>query len=325
MLDWLLATVATASRLVAPYLDDRPPHIKYEPAEPKQFRNAADALDWLDEEFPNLHAAARYAVEHAKDVWAWQLVDATWPLFLHRGHHQERLTFDRLGLGAASRCADLYGQAKMLDRLGLALRDLGRLDEAAEHVRQALKIWRALSDRARVASSLHRLGFMAADRQDFDDAIGHFTVALVEYQELAETRGTALTLNDLGAALTEIGRPAEAIEHLTRAQGLLAGHPDRYNQTRTLILLGRAHARAGDRSVATEQLERAAADMRDIGSRSGEAKALESIADLAERSGQPDIARRYYLEALQIVRSISTQKADRLRQHLARLERGGLL
>jgi tetratricopeptide (TPR) repeat protein len=323
MLDWLLFTVAAASRLAAPYLNDRPPDIEYEPGEPKRFKDSADALDWLEEEFPNLRAAARYAVDHAKDTFAWQLVDATWPLFLHRGHHQERLEFEQLGLGAARRSPDLYAQAKMLDRVGLALRDLGRFDEAADHVGEALEIWRKLPDRTRTASSLHRLGFMAADRHDLDAAIRHFTNALARYQELEDMRGMALTLNDLGSVLTESERSVEAIEHLERARQLLADHPDQYNQMRTIILLGCAHARSGDLHVATDLLDRAVAGMRDIGSRSGEAKALESLGDLAERSGKPDEARRYYLEALRILLPISRQKADRLRRCLARLDSPG--
>jgi tetratricopeptide (TPR) repeat protein len=320
MLDWLLHSVVVASRLAAPYLHDLPSEVVYEPAEPKSFADAAEALEWLEQEFPNLHAAVRFALDHGLFLVGWQLVDATWPLFLHRGHHQDRLEFDQLGLRAARQGENLYGQAKMLDRIGLALRDLDRLDDAVEHFRQGLSIWQRLGDRIREASSLRRIGAVAAIRGGYEEAIGRFTQALDVYQALGETRRTALALNDLGGALTETGRAAAAIEHLEQARRLLSGRSDRYNQTRTLILLGRAHARAGDVRAAADQLDRALVTMREIGSRAGEAAALEARGDLAERAGRPDEARDRYREALQILISISTREADRLREHLTRLE-----
>jgi len=316
-LDWFLYTAWSASQVVLPYRLLSRGAVIHEPAEPVVFTGSLQALDWLEDEFANLRAAVRAASERGLFDVAWQLVDGIWPLFLYRGHHTERLEIDRMGLAAARACSDSPGEAKMLNRTGLALRALGRLDEAADDFRGALEIWRREGNRQRVAGSLRRLGLVEKDRGRVDEAIALFKEALDDYRAMGRSRKVALMLCDLGDAMIGRDRQAEAVECLTEARRLLAREPDPYNQARVLVLLGRA--RAGGPTAAADLLERALEEMRRIGSDNGEAQALEALGDLALENGHRDDARERYEDARRILVRQGA-RSGRLDDRLSRLD-----
>lgn len=301
MTDWFLAAVTSAGQAVTPYRRDQPRDVRHPPAEPAWFSDPGSALDWLDRELPEVIAVARFAVGHGLSTAAWQLADAMWPLFLYQGRYAERMEFDRLGLDAARAGGDRLGEAKMLNRIGLALLHNGRLDEADTRFQQARHTWEELGDRARVAGCQRRLALVAATRSRFEDAIGYFDAALITYRELSDARHTALTLGDLADVLTSAGRPHEAITALGEAGSLLAGTDDSYNQARVLIRLGRAEEQAGELAAANGHLSHALRSMREIGSLRGQAQALMALGGLAEHAGQPELAQRLFAQAREIM------------------------
>jgi len=323
MLDWYLAAVTSAGQIVAPYRHDQRRDIRYPPSEPARFPDAGSALEWLDHELPEVMTAARFAAAHGLPAVAWQLADAMWPLFLYNGRYGERLEFDRLALKAARDCGDRLGEAKMLNRLGLAVLDLGQFAEADRYFQQALRAWERMGNADRAAGCLRRLGFVAVARHQTDDAIDYFTRALRTYRELPDGRKIALTLSDLGDVLTSADRAAEAVASLREASSLLADIADPYNQALVRIRLGLALEHAGQHAAADDNLQTALGRMRDIGSARGEAEALLALGSLAERAGRPADARQKYEAAARILTRISSPRTGQVRDRLARLENRG--
>lgn len=320
MLDWYLDTARAAAELILPYRQGPPCDVQSVPPEREDFRDAGEALDWLDRERGNLFAAARHALDRGLPRTAYQLVSALWPLFLRRGLYRERLDFEGIGLDAARRSGDPEAEARMLDRVGLALYELERFDEASDFMSRALTLWRRLEDRHRQASSLRRLGFVAVAGNRLDEAIDSFTGALEAHRALGETRAAALARIDLGDALTRAGRPEEAISRLRGTPALLAEVPDHYNRARALAKLGRAHGLTGELADAADLLHRALRLMRELGSPPGEAEVLETLGELAERAGQPGEARQHYEGALDILTRLDAPRAARLRGRLDGLD-----
>jgi len=312
----VLAALA-AGRVIAPYR--RLPDPGFSGPEPPVFADAAAAIDWLDEEFGNLRAIAARAHELGWHRQSWWLVDAAWPLFAHRGHHVERLEFDRTGLAAARADGDATAEAKMLNRTGLALRELGRLDEAARDFTAALRLWRRLDVPHRVAGARRRLGLLHSDGGDLDAAAEHFSSAVDVYDSLGEHRRAARTRCDLGAVLIRLGRAADAVAVLTEAERALESASDPYTHARALLLLGQAHAEGHPPDAAVRFAERGLAAMRAIGSAIGEADALHVLGDLAVRDGQVAEARRHYTAARRILAGTgaSTRILDRRLAELA--------
>ncbi|QFG26501.1 NB-ARC domain-containing protein [Actinomadura sp. WMMB 499] len=296
---WTAAAALAANAAAAPYRRlPEPPEAPGVPA-PPSFPSAREALDWLDSESVNLSAVAARAQEAGHHEEALLIVDAAWPLFLHRGHRDLRLDLDLVGLAAARSAGDRAAEAKMLNRTGLAWRDRDRPDRAAEDFLAARDIWRELGDRPRTAGSERRLGLLELDRGDAAAARRHFRTALGVHRDGGDDRKTALCLCDLGAALLEDGHrdPAardEAAALLTEARALLEGGDDPYNRARALVLLGRARAGAPD---AEEQVTAGLAAMRELGSAAGVAGALRALGDLAARDGRDATALHRYEEA----------------------------
>ena len=323
MLDWFLITVRNASRAIAPYRQLPEEAISHPAAETVRFIDAGSALDWLDDALPDVLAAARLAADEGLLTVAWQLADAVWPLFVYRGRYTERLEFDRLGLSAAQRSGNMIGEAKMLNRLGLAVMTLDQFDDADECFHRALSLWEQLGNRGRIAGSMRRLGLVAAARGRPDEAIGWLGRALTVYRELDDARKIALTLSDLGDALISTGQASEAVRCLRNAGSLLADVRDPYSQVRVLTRLGRAHEEAGDVVAAGDHLLRALHAMRDIGSPRGEAEALTALGGLAERTGELDEARQRYADAERILVMLGHPQVSQIRAQLARLPKPG--
>ncbi|HEX4834332.1 MAG TPA: tetratricopeptide repeat protein [Trebonia sp.] len=323
MLDWFLVTAGAASAAVTPYRHDLSPQVRYAPAESVEFASAGVALDWLDRELPSVIAIVRLAASQRHYAVAWQLADAMWPLFLYRGHYGERLELDQLALAAARDGDDATGQAKMLNRLGLAVMDLGRHVEAREYFEQAITFWERLGDADRLAGGQRRLGLVALAESQPEAAIDLFTRALNGYTELGATRKTALALGDLGTALLQASRPGEAIARLQEAGTLLAQVIDPYSQARVVYRIGLAHEQAGDLPAATAFLRRGLRAMRDIGSPKGEADGLIALAGLALRAGQRGEARELLTDARRILVSAGSPRVAEVTESLAQLGEPG--
>jgi tetratricopeptide (TPR) repeat protein len=323
MLDWYLAAVTSAGQVVTPYRHDQHRDIRYPPSEPARFPDAGSALEWLDHELPEVMTAARFAAANGFPAMVWQLADAMWPLFLYNGRYGERLEFDRLALQAARDGGDSAGEAKMLNRIGMAVMDLGQIDEADAYFHEALRAWERMGNRDRAAGCMRRLGFVAMARRRPVEAIGYFTRALGTYRELASSRHVALTLSDLGDALTSADRPAEAVASLREASSLLADIADPYNQALVLIRLGLALEHAGQHADADGSVRTAMHRMRDIGSARGEADSLVALGSLAEHAGRPAEARWQYAAAMEILTRISSPRIGQVRERLARLDDPG--
>jgi tetratricopeptide (TPR) repeat protein len=286
MLDWYLYAVAAAGRVAAPYRRALVP----EPVgEALEWTDPAAALDWLDQEFRNLVAVARWALAESLPHQVYELVDAAWPLFLHRGHLIERLGFDRLGLTAARQAYDRTAEAKMLNRTGLALQALGRYDEAAADFSAALLLWRELGVKHRVAGTLRRLGLVDLARGDLDAALERFRTAAERYAVLGEDRRQAKALRDVAEALVGADRSEEAVAPLREALVALSLDDDPHTRARVLMLLGKVGVDPGP-------VHEALATMRTLGSHSGEAAALRVLADLAAQAGDAVAAERYEAE-----------------------------
>ncbi|RFU38752.1 hypothetical protein DZF91_26040, partial [Actinomadura logoneensis] len=310
---WCLRTALAASDAIAPHRRLRRPRPVADVPDARRFGTSAEALDWLDAEFSSLHAVAARAEEQGLYEACWLLVDALWPLFVHRGHRAERLDFEELGLDAARSAGDAEAEAKMLNRTGLTRRVLGDLDGAERDFLAALALWERLGNRQRQGGAERRLGLLAADRRDWDAVITRYTSALAVYRGLGEERRAARTLCDLGAVLVEARRPQDAIDVLMDARDAFAHVDDPHGLARTILFLARAKADIGAGDEAAGLFADALRRMREIGSGTGTVSALRACAEFEVDGGAPDTAVRLLTEAREILARLAlpTEPVDR--------------
>ncbi|MFC0533162.1 tetratricopeptide repeat protein [Phytohabitans kaempferiae] len=318
MLEWYLAGVLAADRILTPYRHR-------DPADPFTLLGGdavthdgrPDALRWLEDERGNLVAAVQYAAGD-RPLLAWRIADSMWPLFHLCLHRSDRMLVDRIAVECAVHLGDRDREARMVRRWAFAHFDVGRLDEAHELFERSRRLCDELGDRYGVASAVEGLGMVAAANHRYDEAVVHFGHQERLCRELGERRRTGLALLNLGAAHNALSRPEHAEAHLRRADAVFAdvGDIDPYNQARVGIELARALGRLGEREQAEDRLRAALRQMREVGSPRGAATALHRLGELDLEAGDFPAARDHLTSALRTFEELADLEAGEVRRLL---------
>ncbi|MEU0529612.1 ATP-binding protein [Amycolatopsis tolypomycina] len=314
---WFLHEMTRANLVVIPNRWRVSPVCEQYRNTPPAFGSGRAALEWLDEQLPNVLAVLEEVVARQHDEVAWQLCEALWELFLHRKHFPRWLRSHELGIAAAQRCRNTVAQARLRCQLGRAYLDLGRFEAAERECGRALELARAAGSRHNESVALDQLGTAAQGRGDVATAIACYRGSLEIEGELGIERGVAQRHRRIGEVLAAADRAAEAVPHLELARRMFAGMGDEKDEAKVLVSLARLAARGGDVPSATERLKRAWAVLSESGSPVYQADVLVGFADVAEYADDPAAARGHLVEALQLYEQAGGPQGERIRARLA--------
>ena len=318
--DHYLHTAHAAAHLLAPRrkpigLDPLQPGVA-----PEHLASPDGALAWFEAERSVLLAAIAAAAETGSDVYAWQL---PWALavFLDRlGHWNDYATTQRIALAAAQRLGDRRGQAHAHHELGHAHVNLGRYEQAHDHLIRALELHGELDDRAGEARAHLDLSGLLSAQDRYREAIGHDRHGLRLFRAAGDDHGVARALNSLGWDLAHYGENwLSAITYCEQARRLLHDLDDRYGLSAVSHSLGYAHYRAGhhDEAVACYQhtldLIKASDDPYRV------AETLSSLGEAHRAAGHAAMARAAWERALSIFDDMHHPDAGHLRVKLDEL------
>lgn len=291
--------------------------LRFKSADPDAFGSRAEALDWLDHERDNLVQALRAADGHGWPDLVWQLAEAMYALFQRRHHYSDWLFTHERGVRAAQMCGERTAEARLRNQLAVALRNLGRLDEATAQVRTVLEL-AGDHDLGSRATALMRLGHIYRLRGEFDVALRYFREGLDVETRHGRTRGIALARRRIGEVLIHLGRIDEAITELEESEALL---DDDVDKARARMFRSRAVLQASRFDEAVRLAESVLADVRDAGSPLHVADAFELLGEIAERQRDLARARDHYRSALACYGESFDPSAEHVRARLADLDR----
>ncbi|QFZ20439.1 tetratricopeptide repeat protein [Saccharothrix syringae] len=282
------------------------------------FADRAQALTWLDLHVDTLAAYAHALYAAGEYRRALLLVDALWPLWLHRKHYELRLELDALALRAAGELGDEAARAEMLKRIGLVQISLGGYEEAHEALRAALALRLTLRDQWGQADCRNALGLYHRAVGDSDFAATQFRLAANTYRAVGALREQGLANHNLGALQVDTGQYSLAVVQLQRTAEEFAAlaEPDEYNALRVRIDLARAHLGLRHYRAARDLAVEAADGMALVGNPAERARAVEVLADIAQATDDPSYPQRL-AEALALYESVNSPRTDRLRTRLA--------
>ncbi|MFI6325597.1 BTAD domain-containing putative transcriptional regulator [Nonomuraea sp. NPDC050556] len=255
----------------------------------RSFRDAAEAIAWLDAERANLIAAAGPYTGQMSATLSWYLYE--------RAHHAEAQVLHARALEQSREQGDRAAEATALTNLGVANWRKGRYAEAAAEARQALELFRELGDPAGEATALNNLGNLHLLHHEYDEALTRYQQALDLHRSTGNAEGEGWALNNLGLVHERLGDHARAAGYHRQALDLhrRMGHPE-----------GEAWA-LNNLGVAEEDvpLLRQALELhREVGSRDGEVETLRNLGDAALRAGSLDEAADWYDRSLTLAREL---------------------
>ncbi|MEU7786502.1 NB-ARC domain-containing protein [Amycolatopsis sp. NPDC049159] len=320
--EWYLREMTRANLVVIPVRWRVSPVAEQLAGRPASFATDGEALDWLTAQLPSALSILDEAVAGRHDEVAWQLCEALWELLLYRKHYPEWVRSHELGIVAAQRCRNRVAESRLRYQLGRAHLDLGDLQSAERETRWALDLAREAKDRRNESAALEQLGMVAQGRGDLDAAVALFADSLRIEEELGIDRGVAARHWRIGEALLRAGREVGAARHLEAAAQMFAEIGDDKGAARVALGLARIDARSGHPDVAIRRLEQARAVLGRSGSAVHESNVLLALADVARDDDQAARARRYLVEAVELLAEVGGAALERARAALVALENG---
>src|SRR5690606_29497988 len=128
------------------------------------------------------------------DVHAWRLAWALEDFLDRRGDWRDLAAVQQAGLRAATRAADLGGQARMHHGLARAYLRLSKLAEAATHLRSAYERYGDLGDEVGQADTIRNLALVQERQGNLRDALASAKDALRLYTSGSHTTRRGQTL-----------------------------------------------------------------------------------------------------------------------------------
>lgn len=269
-----------------------------------------EALDWFELERANLTAATRQAAESGHHDVAWRIPVAMTVYCYVRKPWDDWITSHEIGLAAAARSREPFGEAAILTGLGAVNYELRQYREAVGHLEQAVTRWRDLGHAWGEAIAMNILGSTYRDLRQFEQAVTWFRAALDIWPRINEIWGKGVTLHNLGTTYRELGEADEAIAWLHQAIEVRRDMPDRYGEAWAIHDLGVVHTDLARLGEAVTYFDQALAIRREIGDRHGEAQSLYEMGKAMREQGDPARAEERLRESLAIFEDLHDPRVN---------------
>lgn len=316
VLDHYLHAAHAADRLLNPARDQISLAARADGVHSERLADYAQAIAWFRAEHKVLLAILTLAVDAGLDVHGWQIPWTMVDFFDYSGHWHDWIATQRIAIAATQRLGDRAAQARCHRALGCAYARTGRDNDAPEHLRRALRLFRETDDPIGAARTHQDLSWML-DRQGRPAmALRHDQIALRLYERAGHTRGQANALNAIGWLHALLGDYREAVDHCRRALVLHRQLGNRRNEAATLDSLGYAYHHLGQYGESLACYRQSLGLFRELTDRSTEAEILTHLGDAYHAGGDPEQAREAWQQALNILDDLQHPGVDELRAKL---------
>jgi len=321
MLSHYLHTARAAGPLLQPPLAWPLGELPPQPGvRPEELGSYEQATAWFAAECPVLLSVISAAVRSGFDTYAQHLPLAMSIYLQLSGRLQEWADVMGTGLAAAQRLGDVDGQGWAHRSIGSALTQLGRLDEAPAHLRDALRLF-VLADDHRGQGTTHNASAMLlVEQRYFDEALDHARQSQAAYRLCGDRNGQAMALNMMGLVLTALGDHGQAIDCCQQALEVCDETGNLMLAANTRDTLGQAYHNHGQYARAIACYRRSVAECRETGHKWGEAHALMHLGNTHRARDEARAARQAWRRALTILDDLSHPDADDVRAKLRQLE-----
>jgi DNA-binding SARP family transcriptional activator/tetratricopeptide (TPR) repeat protein len=322
ILDWYLHTADNADRLIAPHRLRHSLEPPIQGVSPLEFTDIREVVRWYDAEYQNLITLPGWAFAEGAFVHCYELAFVLQYITIwHHARYHDLLDTHEVALAAAIKMADFRMQGDLLNVMGIANADLGRIEESQRCHERAVAAFRRAGDGFGEAKVLGNAASLMAERGDYTRAKVLCEQSLALSTELGYERNRALNLDTLGEIHFAAGDHVSAIACWRRAMEVNARGGNGWAQVINVTNLGRAYAAVGRHERAIRYYRKALSIGDDLGSRRTQASPLLHLGHVLQAFGDIAGARRTWGEALSIMEEVGDVRADEVRGLLLALDR----
>jgi DNA-binding SARP family transcriptional activator len=316
MLDHYLHTAYVAAALFSPNREMITLGPSVEGTLVEDITDGEHASTWFTREHGVLLAVIREADVRRFDTHTWQLAWTVAHFLDRRGHWQDLLATQRMGLAAAERSDDLNGQAISHRSIARATADLGLFDDALVHLQRTFDLFRELDNPIAQAHTHRQFAWTLEQRGDFEAALAHACQSLDLYRAHDHRYGQASALNAVGWYHALLGQYEEALTHCSQALAVPMEVDDDYFRADTWDSLGFCYHQLGRYREAADAYERAYDLYHQLGVSYAEAETSRRLGDAYRDAGDAAAARRAWTRALGLFEQLHHASADVVRDEL---------
>ena len=271
------------------------------------FADRGQALTWLDAEYPNLTPYGYVVVTEpafARPLTA-DLFLQLWRYFELRHQTDDWIRLTSHALRIARAMEDRRREADALTKLGGALRQGRRFDEAIGACQEAIALQRELGNRHGEGVALNNLAAAQNVAGHHADAVASSQRAASVFRETGDQYREGIALGNLGSALAGLKRFGESAEAYEKTLDLFRQGGDQRGAGGVLANLGNVLRAAGQRVDEALTAQQAAVRiLRESDDRHGTVLALVSLADTLNDANRIDEATETAGEALSMAREL---------------------
>jgi tetratricopeptide (TPR) repeat protein len=179
------------------------------------------------------------------------------------------------------------------------LKDLGRLDEAAEAYEEGIAKARERNDQRTVAAGLGLLGTVRIGQGKYDEALAKHTESRKIFEGLGEPGSVAVAWHQIGRTYNEAGQYADAEQAYQKSLKINVQTVNRSNEAATLVSLGNLYDAMDRGENAVKFFQQAAEIYTELGDPGKEGLARSNAGASLIKLQRYDDARRELLRAIE--------------------------
>jgi len=231
---------------------------------------------------------------------------------IRRRDYQKSLEWLNTAQSLTVQLDNQQAKANVLQYLGIAYKNLRKLDDALRHYEESLAIKRQINDQRGIAASLNEIGQVHDLKGRPDLAVPSYQESVAIRRDIGDRRGVGTVLISLGASYLDSGKLREALETFREALQIHRDLGDEERQARCLSNIGNVYVVLAQYDDARTYLERALELREKLKVPGTIAITLTSLADVSAKLGDYERALQQYLRAIELSRSAGDRRGAAL-------------
>jgi tetratricopeptide (TPR) repeat protein/serine phosphatase RsbU (regulator of sigma subunit) len=217
------------------------------------------------------------------------------------------ISFGKQGLELAQNIDDYYGQAEVLNFMGVVYRNMGDYIDATQRFFEALKISEKHNLTQQIAYSNNNIGDILKAQKKYQDALPYSQKALKIFQTLKDERGMGYAYVRLGEIFQSLKQYEQAIDNFQKSLTIRIKLRDNSTLITSYNRIGTVHASKKEYKKALEFYQKGLDLSKQLGDKRATAGCLDNIAWVHVSLNDFSKAEEYSLQSLSIAKSINAK------------------